>query len=64
MSIEVAEIEIAVLGDCRSGQVPGKKKVRSKILKSAIFELHKNYITSFVSDKKNWHSGFQKSTLP
>ena len=33
LSIEVAEVEIAVSGGCRSGQGPGKKKVRPIHLK-------------------------------
>ena len=41
--IKVSEVEIAALGGHWRGQGPGEKKVRSKILKSAIFELHKRY---------------------
>ena len=39
--IEVFEVQIAASGGQRNGQ--GPKKVWSKIMKSAIFELHKHY---------------------
>ena len=53
-SIEVTEVEIAVSGGRRRGQGPGEKKVWSKILKSAIFELHKRY-TPQKKDENNRH---------
>ena len=53
--IEVPEVEIAASGGHQSGEGPGEKKFHQKILKSAIFELHKHY-TPQKKAENNFHS--------